>query len=678
MDGGRDDPGEDISRRAALKAGGAGVVALGLAGCTGQADTGIPPLNPGSPNEIQQGGVFTIGISEPPKGTNPLTVSSKESFAITDLTNGFGTAVDPVDFGVHPSVYSKWHEIETETANAKPEVQFNVRSGLTFTDGTECTVEDVLFTYRYLLDNRPEKYASILEPIESVERASSRWDLSMQLAQPVSTYDSEQLGIPILPKHIWKDIADPESYRPTEHGGPTGLGPGSVRKYDPNSEIEVTFRDDYTLSELGWIREKNALLNGGPFLDAVRYQVYDDETALKEAFRRGEVDSVYGSFAADEVEPILNDRNRSTVRGSDEAYKSFAFNLRTTPLDDLPFRQVFGFAFDDRYWTQELHDSHATVGDFVVPPEYTAVRPEYQPSILPQPLQPAHQEFLVGPSTQAFAFRETDRGSGQVDVAGIRSFLTSGKIITGNAGTFVDQVYPDSLTGVHAAQDNVKYEYTFGPVESDVLKNAETNKEIRVDGNTITAINDESLVLFTRPSDEKPKEAKMTHRFVDALHQIGIPVTRREVTTEKLRERVYRREGFDITPVDAASISEFAIKSLYKRFHSDHADDHSTADIAHRKNASVFLRNATGYGLTDDATADEFISAALDEMSVEARNDLIRRAVERIYLDFPVMVASYEKLYWPVNRNKFDGFVEDIPAPGDVYLPTQLLQLYQR
>ncbi|HET7323449.1 MAG TPA: ABC transporter substrate-binding protein, partial [Halococcus sp.] len=668
----RDAVGGRISRRAALKAGGAGVLSLSLAGCVGNRNA-IPSLNPGSPDEINRGGVFTIGIPDPPVGLNPLTVSSEESFGIIDLLNGTGTAVDPVYFGVHPSVFSKWYEFQTDAPHAKPEIQFNLRSGLTFTDGTECTIEDVLFTYRYLLDKRPEKFASVLEPIVGIERASSnRWNLSLQLAEPVSTYDSEQLGIPILPKHVWKDVEDPESYRPTEHGGPVGLGAGKIKTDDPESEIEVAFREEYPLRDLDWIRAKDEFLQGGPFLDAIRYRVYEDDEALKQAFRRGEIDSIYDSYTADEIKPILDDGKSNTVLGSDEAYKSFAFNLRTTPLGDLPFRQVFGFAFDDHYWVHELNDGYVTEGDFVAPPGYTAVRPEHQNPALPPR---ADQDFLTGSSTNAFAFRTTKNG--RVDVAGIRSFLTEGHLLAGNAGTYVGQYYPDSLTGVHATQTTPKYEYSFGPVTSAVLKDADTKMEVRVDGNTIPEINDGPLVLFTRPESEKPKEAKMTRRYIRALHRIGIPVKREEIGTEKLRERVFRQEDFDITPIDAEPISEFAIKSLYERFHSDNADDHAVAEIGTQKNTNRSLRNAMGYGVIDAASADALIEESLEEMSAEARNDLIRQTLERIYLDFPVMVVSYENLYWPADRRKFDGFLEKIPAPGSTYLPTQLVQLYR-
>ena len=164
---------------------------------------------------------------------------------------------------------------------------------------------------------------------------------------------------------------------------------------------------------------------------------------------------------------------------------------------------------------------------------------------------------------------------------------------------------------------------------------------------------------------------------MNALHRIGIPVEQTEIGTENLRERVFRREDFDITPIDAEPISEFAITSIYERFHSDNADDHGTDELGERPNTNLFLRNAMGYGVIDTASADVLIKEALDEMAVEARNDLIRRAIERIYLDFPVMAISYEKLYWSANTRRFDGYLDEIPAPGSTYLPAHIVQLYR-
>ena len=666
-------PAQGTSRRAFLRSGAVGIAATGLAGCLGR---GV--LDTGDQTKIPQGGVFTIGIPEPPKGVNPLTVSATESFALTELLYGRGTATDPLDFGVHPSVYTAWEVENAGSPNRKPKVVFDVRGGLTFTDGTELTVEDVRFTYEFLLEKTPEKYTPIVEPIESVERSPSRkWDMEMTLTQAVPTFDSEQLQVPILPKHRWKDVEAVESYDPIVEGGPVGLGPGRLRRYEPENGIEVAFREHYALADLDWIREKDALLDGGPFLEGVRYEVYPEEKTLHKAFERGAIDAVYGSVDPAALPGVKGSSGKRFIQGFDTAYRSYLFNLRRVPLDDACFRQVLGFAFDDRYWVEELNDGQVFEGDYVVPPGYTAVRPETKR--FPQTVLEQRQGLLGGPSTQAFHFREADRGSGAVDIEGIRSFLRAGRVIDGEPGTFVGREYPGSLTEVTASQIGALHDYSFGPVISAVLENADVDvdRELRVDGEPITGTNGDPLTILAHPPDERPKEAKMLRRYLEALHRIGIPVTTRVLGREAIRERVFRREQFDVATIEANPVSEFALGSLYVRFHSDNADDHSVADVGNTKNTQQFLRNASGYGLTHTATADHFIDEALTTMVVEERNDLIRDAVERIYLDFSAMVTSYERHYWPVDA-RFGGFLGNVPGPGEAQLPRQLIQIYRK
>jgi peptide/nickel transport system substrate-binding protein len=65
-------------------------------------------------------------------------------------------------------------------------------------------------------------------------------------------------------------------------------------------------------------------------------------------------------------------------------------------------------------------------------------------------------------------------------------------------------------------------------------------------------------------------------------------------------------------------------------------------------------------------------------MDAERRNELARQAVEKIYLDFPLMVFDYDKLLWPVKSSAFTGFIQGIAGPGDSELSTQYLNIHQR
>lgn len=679
------------SRRRFLQGTGVAAVSVGLAGCSGGGSeeteaTDTPesettedstPTEVDDSADVPTGGIFNFGMGTAPKGINVLATSSAYSGVITDQIYETGTTTDPVNFEVHPNVFTDWTFEELEDGdsdeNDQPNVsiKFNVRTdGLTWNDGTEFTVEDVVWSYNYLMDQEPGGFISIISPIMSVEQSDDDWDVEMILDKPIGTYASSQLALPLLPQHKWEGVEDFNTYTPYENGGPVGLGPGVVTRYEPDTSIEISYADregEYNLSELEWRSEVPGMRSGGPFIDAVRISVYSSTSALTQAFFEGDIDSIYSGIRTSRIEDVQNTEGLSLVDGFDTGYGHYSMNLRTTPLDDTAFRQVLGFAFDDIYWTQRLQRGYAQEGDFIMPPGYTAVRPETG----------TDQSRLTGDSTQAFTFRQSSPGV--PDVEGIRSFLTEGKVISGESGTFVGQEYPGSLTGVTAGQTEAKHDYTFGSVESEVLRQSDQNpdQEIRVNGQTITEINGGPLTMFVYPAADSPQTAKMVQNFIASLQSIGIPINRQVMSFNTMLGKVYGEEDFDIFPMGWVNLSPFATSTLYSLFHSDNADDHSTKDTGDTNNTDTLLNNPMGYGLFEDAGADDLISEARSTLDAEERNDVSRQAVERIYLDFPTMVNSYDVTKWPINSADWAGYVGNIPGPGSTYLATQFLQLYQ-
>ncbi|WP_435064035.1 ABC transporter substrate-binding protein [Halobaculum sp. EA56] len=680
------------SRRRFLQGTGVAAVSAGLAGCSGtggdsQTTTSAaatttedktPTENQSDASDIPKGGTFSFGMGTAPKGINVLATSSAYSGVITDRVYESGTTLDPVNFGVHPNVFTDWDftELDETGDNDQPNVRirFNVRTdGLTWNDGTEFTVDDVIWSYNYLLEQMPGGFTASLSPIMSVSKADSDdWDAQMILNKPIGTYASTQLALPILPKHKWEGVSDFKTYEPYKNGGPVGLGPGVVTRYEPDTSIEISFAErkgEYNLADLSWREEVPGIISGGPFIDTIRIKVYSSTSALTQAFFEGDIDSMYSGIRTSRIEDVQNTEGLSLIDGFDTGYGHYSFNLRRTPLDDITFRQILGFAFDDIYWTQRLQRGYAQEGDFVMPPGYKAVRPETG----------SDQKLLTGKSTQAFHFRQSSPGV--PDVEGIRTFLTEGKSITGESGTFVGQEYPGSLTGVSASQSSSKHDYTFGSVQSQVLKESDANpdKEIRVNGQTITDLNGGPLTMYVYPAKDAPQTAKMVENYISALQQIGIPINRQVMSFNTMLTKVYAEEDFDIFPMGWVNLSPFATNTLYSLFHSDNADDHSVAESeGAEKNTSTLLNNPMGYGLFEDAGADDLINEAQTTMETQARNEASRKAVEKIYLDFPTMVTSYDVTKWPVNSSDWSGFVGNIPGPGSTYLGTQFLQVHQK
>ncbi|GGN18014.1 ABC transporter substrate-binding protein [Halarchaeum nitratireducens] len=635
------------TRRRFLAAG-AGAATFSLAGCFGDDAT-------------SSAATFALGTSGSFAGLNPLATASSHSWILLDLVYESGTVVDPVTFDVRPNVFTDWRITGADGADARPAIDVAVRDGLTFTDGTPLTVADVLFTYRYLRRQRPARYLPVVSAITAVERAPDDWDVRLRLSEPVGTYASSTLALPILPEHVWSDVDDYRRYRSSERGGPVGLGPGRVTTYDPDTSASLAFRDsdEYVLSSLDWRRDHDVLDAGGPFLDELRVRVYGSDAALQRAFLDDEIDAIYRTAATASLPEIESAADKTLVEGSATGYGYYGFNLRREPLDDLLFRQALAFAFDDYHYVTELHDGYVTRGDFVVPPGYTAVRPETD----------ADAAVLADPATEAYAYRGRDDGAA-LDVAAVRDFLTSGEPITGEPGTYAGRSYPGSLTGVRASQRGARHDYTFGPVRSDALADADTDVELRVDGRTIPDLLGGPLEFLITPASRSPERSAMTSAWIEALGRLGIPATRTVLSLTAMVEAVYAREAFDVYPLSVGDLSPFAVTSLYSLFHGDNADP--AGDDAVRAN------NPTGYGLAAHASANDLIERALRETDGERRNALARRAVERIYLDAPVMVTEYPRIRWPLDTDAWTNYVADIPGPGSTNLATELAQLRPR
>jgi peptide/nickel transport system substrate-binding protein len=676
--------GANDSRRKFLKASGAGAVALSLAGCSGGGDQETtttettddtttdsePNTVTGNSDDIPQGGTLTYGMSAKPDSSNVLVASSVYSSVALFRVYQFGTALDPVSNEVKPWVFSDW----TIEKSDKPTIYFNMQKGLKWNDGEDFTKEDVLFTYRYCMENVPGQYAGTIEPMEEIKESSkSEWDFALKLNKPIGVWESETLGgLPLLPKHKWEG-KDYKKYNPMKanpDNGPVGLGPGRLTKFNPDTAMQLVLDNEHyyeTLSQLDWRKEHEQVIAGGPFLDKVNFKIYGSKTAMTQAFLQGEIDTHYGSMKTSKMPQVKENEGMDLINGLGSGFSYFAYNGRRKPLDDVAFKQAMGFMFDEYFWIERLLQNNAIKGDFAQTPGYPAPRPDYQYA--------GEDKMSTHPATNAFDFRSKE--AAVPDVKGVRKFLTEGKVIDGSKGTYAGKQYPGSLSGVKASQSEAKHDYSFGPVKSSVLKNHQSaDKEIRVGGKTIPEVMDgEPINILIDPPKKTPKEAKAIQRWADNLKSLGIPVKTQAVSFNTMVSKVYQQEDFDIYPMGWGGTGPFG-SSAYAFFHSDNADDLSKKDHdADKKNTSTTLYNSTGYGLAG-GSADELLMNARTKLDPDKRDKLSAKALERIYLDQPYFVMDYEKMRWPVNTEKFAGFIDGIVDPPYASFGTELNNIH--
>lgn len=143
---------------------------------------------------------------------------------------------------------------------------FQLRKGVSFTDGTSFTAEDVKFTFDYMKEH-PYKWVSV----SMVEEASvvDEHTVEIRLNKTYNPFLSDVAGsLPILPKHIWENVTEPETF--TEPEAAISTGPFILENYDAAAGT-YTFKanEDYFYGDVQIDKLVIANVSGGDSKEAL-------------------------------------------------------------------------------------------------------------------------------------------------------------------------------------------------------------------------------------------------------------------------------------------------------------------------------------------------------------------------------------------------------------------------
>ncbi len=165
-----------------------------------------------------------------------------------------------------------------ETPVDRSWVEFTLREGARFSDGSPVTVEDVMWSYETLGTQGHPRYRGVWDKVAKMEQTGPR---SVRFTFNVRDRELAMLmGMrPVLKKAQWqgKDF--------TEAGleVPIGSGPYVIDKVDTGRSISFRRNPDYWGADLPINRGQNNL-------DTIRFDYFGDANAMFEAFKAGDVD----------------------------------------------------------------------------------------------------------------------------------------------------------------------------------------------------------------------------------------------------------------------------------------------------------------------------------------------------------------------------------------------------
>ena len=231
---------------------------------------------------------------------------------------------------VQPFFMTGWElsgDLNTITAT------FATDQGLTWHDGEPVTMDDVVFTFQYLID-RKSSYCSGLTGVEAVNETTAT--LTLTDGKAFTMLNSMANFVTLRPEHVWSKV-EGEYAEYTGEDAAIGCGPYKLTGVDEEAQSMTleAVSDTYMGQELT-VRK-------------LTVRTYDSHDALVMALRSGEVDAMYdysNSLNATMVDSITGVEGLDPGMSDNPGNYQLVFGFNEQPTDDLIFRKAVRAALD--------------------------------------------------------------------------------------------------------------------------------------------------------------------------------------------------------------------------------------------------------------------------------------------------------------------------------------------
>ncbi len=217
----------------------------------------------------QSGGQLRFCLRAEPKTFDPLKVEDEPSMAIRYLTGGVLVRMNRQTQVLEPELAQSWKVSKDGT-----QITFKLRSGISFSDGTPFSAEDVAFTVQRLMDpnlHSPTGDAFRSGPGNVETKVVSPTQISITFPAPVAGLDRQFDQVAILSAHSpKKEMAV--------------LGPFMVDDYKPGATVLLKRNPNY------W--KTDAQGQKLPYLDSIQLDIQPNRDVEMLRFKRNEIDLI--------------------------------------------------------------------------------------------------------------------------------------------------------------------------------------------------------------------------------------------------------------------------------------------------------------------------------------------------------------------------------------------------
>jgi peptide/nickel transport system substrate-binding protein len=264
---------------------------------------------------------------------------------------------------VRPQLAASW-----EVNGDRTVYTFKLQDGVTFSDGSAFTADDVVASINRVKEDWTLSLSSKMDVVEEAE-ALSDTKVAVTLRHPSNSwlFDMGTSVGAMFPDDLSADLATQT----------VGTGPYTVEEVATGEHITLAARDDY------W--------GEAPAIPEVTVRYFADANAQANAVRAGDVDMAYNLQAPDLLAGLERDENLQVIDGTSTGEVLLALNNAEPPFDDLRVRQAVMHAVDRKAVLDTAWAGRGQLIGSMVPP----TDPYYQDLTGAYPYDPAKARELL-------------------------------------------------------------------------------------------------------------------------------------------------------------------------------------------------------------------------------------------------------------------------------------------
>jgi peptide/nickel transport system substrate-binding protein len=326
--------------------------------CAVACNRGAPGASSAPPAGPVRGGQLTVSLRSDPVTFNRLGPDAQQSAVdlVTRLAHAPLVRINRTTDQPEPWLAERW----TFSPDGRI-MTLTLRDGLVFSDGTPCTAEDVVFTYKALYDPRVHSVLATGQMVNGrplAVTASGARTVVVTLPAPFAPGVTMLDSVPIYPKHLLQAALDAGTFgaawgTTTAPAAMAGMGPFMVAEYTPGQRLVLARNPHY------WRRDASGAPL--PYLDRLVVDIVKMQDAEMLRMQAGSLDLMaQADIRPEDIASLRRLRDQGSVQlaeagvGVDPPVLWFnltpaalARNQKTRPyLARTEFRQAIAFAVD--------------------------------------------------------------------------------------------------------------------------------------------------------------------------------------------------------------------------------------------------------------------------------------------------------------------------------------------